>query len=304
MRLRQGRVMGWVGVWCWLLVSGLLFVGSACKSSTGQEEKVSAQTRLVVVGGTLTEIVYGLGMGSVVVGADASSTYPEEVKREAALGYFRRVSAEGVLGLEPTLIFVTEEAGPAEVIEQLKASGVRVVSFSGAASVGEARERIKAVGDALGKIAEAEHMLKALDEKLAKAAQLRSQVKTTPAVLLLYSHHAGQLHVFGKGTVADALLALVGAKNAANVEGVVPLSGEGVIDAAPDVLLFPSSSVDGLKGLDNVWTIPGIAQSPAGKNKKVIQIDKLALLGFGPRLGDVVLEMMAQLHPELSPGPL
>ncbi len=282
----------------------LLLVGVGCKTNNENKIKMSEKTRIVVVGGTLTEIVYGLGMGSLVVGADASSTYPQEAKREAALGYFRRVSAEGVLGLEPTLIFVTEEAGPAEAIEQLKASGVRVVSFPGAATVENARERIRAVGAALDKTTEAEQLLKALDEKLAKASQWRTKIKNTPAVLLLYSHNAGQLHVFGQGTVADPLLALVGAKNAAKVQGVVPLSGEGIIDASPDVLLFPSSSVDGLKGLENIWTIPGIAQSPAGKNKKMIQIDKLALLGFGPRLGDVVLEIMAQLHPDVSPEQL
>jgi iron complex transport system substrate-binding protein len=44
-----------------------------------------------------------------------------------------------------------------------------------------------------------------------------------------------------------------------------------------------------------------VLQTPAGAAGRVIAIDDLKLLGFGPRVGEALLELVRALHPELSP---
>jgi iron complex transport system substrate-binding protein len=296
--------MGWVCVMGLAAVMSCGWLGGCQGRSHGGEgaRPPQGQERIVVIGGAITEVVYGVGLGVAVVGVDSSSTYPPEVSEVEGVGYLRRVSAEGVLGLAPTLVLVTEEAGPEQALAQLREAGVRVEALPGAATVEGARARIRRVGELLGRSQEAAAMVEAMDAKLTQAAARVATLRSRPAVLLLYAHGAGGVHVFGRGTAADALLELIGARNAAAVEGVVPLSAEGVLAAAPDALLVPSSSVAAMEGEGAVWALPGMAQTPAGRAKRLVQADKLAMLGFGPRLGEVALALIEQLHGGVGGG--
>lgn len=67
-----------------------------------------------------------------------------------------------------------------------------------------------------------------------------------------------------------------------------PLSQECVIASAPDLLLITTDSVRSIGGWQQLWSLPGLALTPAGKNRRVLIVDDIALLGFG-------LEMPATL---------
>ena len=75
-------------------------------------------SRIVTIGGPITEAVYALGLGANVVGTDQSSIYPAEILEKPRLSYFRQTSAEGVLSLSPTLVVALDESGPPGVLEQ------------------------------------------------------------------------------------------------------------------------------------------------------------------------------------------
>ena len=46
--------------------------------------------------------------------------------------------------------------------------------------------------------------------------------------------------------------------------------------------------VEACGGREQVLQLPGLAQTPAGKAKRLVVLDDLLLLGFGPRMGDAV----------------
>ena len=54
--------------------------------------------RVIALGGDITEIIYRLGEQSRLAGRDATSTFPAEAQGIPAVGYFRQLGAEGVLG--------------------------------------------------------------------------------------------------------------------------------------------------------------------------------------------------------------
>ena len=62
--------------------------------ASGAPVDIEDASRLVVLGGSLTEIVFALGAGDRVVGVDASSTYPEAVDQLQKVSYQRRLAAE------------------------------------------------------------------------------------------------------------------------------------------------------------------------------------------------------------------
>lgn len=67
-------------------------------------EVTADTTRIVVSGGSLTEIIYRLGAEANIVGVDRTSNFPPAALELPQIGYVRALSAEGVLSQEPTLL--------------------------------------------------------------------------------------------------------------------------------------------------------------------------------------------------------
>ncbi|MBX3026828.1 ABC transporter substrate-binding protein [bacterium] len=256
--------------------------------------------RLVTIGGDVTEIVYALGAGDHVVGADTSSVHPPATAALPKIGYQRQLSAEGVLALRPTLILASDQAGPPAALDQLRAAGVRVDVIPTADSADGAANKIAQVAARLDRAAEGERLIAAMRGALAAAERERAVATSAPRVLFVYAR-AGSLAVAGRDTGPDAMIRLAGGRNAvAEIEGFKALTSEAVVAAAPDVLLMLSRGVDAAGGAAAIWTQPGLAQTPAGQARRLVVMDDLYLLGFGPRLGDAVRDLGRHLHPEVA----
>jgi iron complex transport system substrate-binding protein len=105
------------------------------------------------------------------------------------------------------------------------------------------------------------------------------------------------MNVSGTGTSADAIIELAGGKNAVTgYENYKPLTAEGAVAAAPEFILVTSRGLEASGGVDGLLKQPGLALTPAGKEKRVIAMDDLLLLGFGPRVGQAAKELCEKLH--------
>lgn len=60
---------------------------------------VTAAERIVVAGGSLTELIYAMGAGKRVVGVDETTSYPPETAKLPHIGYWKQLSSEGILSL-------------------------------------------------------------------------------------------------------------------------------------------------------------------------------------------------------------
>lgn len=197
----------------------------------------AAAARVVAIGSPVTEAVYALGAGDALVGVDTSSLFPPEAQRLPQVGYQRTLSAEGILGLRPTVVLAGADAGPPAVLEQLKAAGVRLERLDGGPTVASARARITKVAELLAK--DPGPVLAALDADLAHVPASEAH----PKVLVIYARGGGTLNVFGTGTVADTMITLAGGKNAiVDFVGPKPLTAEALVKAAPDVIVIPTAA--------------------------------------------------------------
>ena len=279
----------------------LLATPEALAQSRSGEETPS---RIVTLGGSITETVYALGAGSQIVRVDASSLYPEAATEKPSVGYFRRLSAEGVLSLNPTLVLALEGTGPPPVLDQLRSAGVQVRLIQDSPTVVGAKDKIRTIGQILGREGRADSLIARMERDLTEARDLRTEGTATPQVLFIYARGAGSMNVAGRATSAEAMIELAGAENAiSGFEGFKPMTAEAVASAAPDVILMPSRGLESIGGVDGLAEQPGISLTPAGENRRIVQMDDLLLLGFGPRLGTAVKTLTRKLHPELSMAP-
>lgn len=237
-----------------------------------------AAERIVSIGGDVTEIVYALGAGNELVARDSTSTHPDKATKLPDVGYMRMLNAEGILSTNPTLVLSSELAQPSLALQQVAQSHVKVVRVPGSPTLDTVVQKIEVIANALGRQAEGEKLI----------TDYRNQLKAiqgTPLhakVLFIMSHGGMSSMAAGQNTAADSIITSAGAQNA--MQGFSryrPLSQEGIVAAAPDLLLLTGDGVKTLGGIDNVWKLPGLAMTPAGKNKRVLIVDDMALLGFG-----------------------
>ena len=100
--------------------------------------------------GDLAEVVFALGLGDNVVATDLSATFPPEADAKPEIGYQRSLQTEPILAFEPTVVLADELAGPPEVLDQLRATGVPVVVIERNRTLDGPAAKIRAVGRALG----------------------------------------------------------------------------------------------------------------------------------------------------------
>jgi iron complex transport system substrate-binding protein len=269
----------------------------------GNEITITDTSRVITIGGSVTEIAFALGVGDQIIARDDSSLYPPEVETLDSVGYVRQLSAEPVLALDPTLIITTPDAGPPEAVEQLRASGVTFLVVPHETSLEGVFATIETVAAALSRQDEGAAIIERIQTDFAEAQALLETVESRPRVMFVYARGAGAISVAGTDTSAATMIELAGGENAVTeYEGYRPMTAEAVVTAAPDVILMMTRGLESVGGIDGMLEQPGIAQTPAGENRRIIAMDDLYLLGFSTRTGTAVLDLTTLLHDELSPS--
>lgn len=265
--------------------------GSRADTADSTESAEQEESRLVTLGGPVTEIVFALGAGDQVVAVDESSTYPEKTQELERLDYVRQTSVEAVLAQSPDRVLASEGMGPPEVIEQLEEAGVTVELFAEPTAIDEAAERIVAIGDTLQRADEAAELVEELDAQVAAAIDEAAQVDEAPRAVFLYARGPATVMMGGKDTGAAAMIDAAGGEHFGDFEGFRPVSAEGLIEAAPEVVVMTEKGMKSLASEEALWSTPGLDQTPAGADRRVVAVEDLALLGFGPRMGDALGEL-------------
>ncbi len=270
----------------------------------GVTTRVTDVSRIVTLSGDFSEIVSALGLGANIVGVDLSSTYPrDEMRAKPKIGVEFRLLPEPILVLEPTVALGDLDASPPEVIEQVRGAGVPVVIFPRFEGLGAAGEKIRAVAAVLGLSDAGEELAATVEAEIAAAVALAGTTTSRPRVAVVYVATADTILLLAGNTVFTGVIDALGGVDVgpdAGIDGFVPLTAEAIVAAAPEVIITAQRGFDGLDGLEGFLVLPGIAQTPAGRDARVLVYDDLLLLGMGPRTGQLADRMVRDLHPELG----
>jgi iron complex transport system substrate-binding protein len=275
------------------------------RDATGQAVTIRDNSRIVSIGGAITEILYALGLEQRVVAIDSTSFYPPQALRDKPnVGYMRALSPEGVLGLNPSLILATEDAGPKEAIAVLRTAGIPFVLVPDKHTGKGILDKIDVVATAAGSAARGACLAKAVASDLDALAQIRSKVEHPLKATFLLSFVNDRAMVAGRSTAADGIIKLAGATNAiAEYEGYKPINDEAIIAAKPEFVLAMRRDSHPLDAR-TVFAHPGFALTPAAKRQAFVAMNGLYLLGFGPRTAMAARDLATTLYPTLSAGKL
>jgi iron complex transport system substrate-binding protein len=269
----------------------------------GRNVRVSDASRILTIGGDVTEIMYALGAGNRIVGVDSTSQFPPEaLKEKKSVGYMRALSSEGVISVGATLVLASERAGPPEVVKTLKTTSVPYVEIADQNSAHGIVGKIRLIAKAVGAEAEGEKLAARVVADFKALEEARAKIKRPLRALFVLGVQSGRVMVGGQNTSADAILKLAGATNVANaVNGFRPVPDEAIVEMAPDAIVAMRRSSDqDAHDLSQLLTLKGVQSTPAGAAKRIIAMDGLYLLGFGPRAPAAARDLMAQLYPGVA----
>jgi iron complex transport system substrate-binding protein len=269
----------------------------------GKQVTVSDVSRIVPLSGDIAEIVWTLGLGKNIVGDDVSAVYPADLTKLPKIGFEQALSAEGILSLNPTLVIGKQQAGPPNVLDQVRAAGVPVVIVNEPSTIEAPTAKIREVAAAIGLKDEGEALATKTQAQIDDALALAKTATSHPKVMFLYVRSGGVQLIGGAGSVADAMIAAAGgtdAGSAAGIQGFMPVTAEAVVSAQPDYIIVPQSGLDSIGGMDALMKVPGVAQTPAAKNGHILAVDDLLLLSMTPRTGQALHDLILAIHPELA----
>ena len=265
----------------------------------GVEVEIADTSRLIPTNGSIAEIIWELGAGDSIVATDISATYPTELDESPKVGYQRTLAAESLLSFEPTAVIGTEDAGPPEVIDQIRAAGVPVLILPSYSEVDDAPTRIAEVAEALGMADEGRVLADRVRTEIADARSLLDGVETSPRAAFIYARGPNTVLLSGKDTTAQSMIEAAGGVDVGSesgLEGFVSLTPEAMVAADPDVLILLDAGLESLGGIDGLLEVPGVALSTAGQNRAVLTFDDLAFNGLTPRVGEVLRSLIEGLH--------
>ena len=243
-------------------------------------------SRVVVLANGVAEIIQSLNAQAIIVGRDISST-EDSLADIPIVTSGHQVLPEKVIALKPDLVLIDASTGPKAAIDTIKAAGISVVETPESWSLKDLPIKVRAVGQAVGAQDQAEELVKQLNQSLNASA-----VKNSPRVAFLYLRGTSSVYLIGgAGSGADSLLTAIGAIDVGAQTLDRPfntLTAESLAALNPDVILVMSKGLESVGGIEGLLKLPGVAQTAAGKNSAVIDVDDSLLLSFGPRTPSLV----------------
>ncbi|MFM7488847.1 MAG: hemin ABC transporter substrate-binding protein [Actinomycetota bacterium] len=277
-----------------------LVLAAGCSSSDTTRE--TSGERIVTLTAGLTEAVFALGAGDLVVARDISSTIAE-ADALPIVTTAHDINVEALLAVRPTLILIDEDTGPETALDQIAATGVRIELVDNATTVDEIIPRLERVAEILGLQDRAARLRDAIDKDLA-GVRTDDSLADVRVAFLYVRGPAGVYLIGGPGSGPDSIIAAAGATDAGTAIGLelafTPLTPEAMVEAAPDVLLVTTTGLDSVNGIDGLVELAGVAQTPAGKARRVITAEDGLLFSFGPRTPSLIESLRQEIAAEME----
>jgi iron complex transport system substrate-binding protein len=255
-------------------------------------------SRVVSLANGVAEIMNSLNATSILVGRDISST-EKSLESIPVVTSGHQVLPEKVIALKPDLVIIDASTGPKAALDQIKNAGIRIVETPESWTLADIAKKVSAVSAAIG----APQQGDLLNAAIAEAIKT-STLPDKPTIAFLYLRGTSAIYlVGGPGSGADSLIAAIGAVDVGAETLPRPfntMTAESLATLNPDVIIVMTKGLQSVGGITGLLKLPGVAQTKAGKNQAIIDVDDSLLLSFGPRTPSLVSALAKQVNAVLK----
>ena len=215
------------------------------------------------------------------------------------------LNAEAVLSTNPDLVLYDESNGPQEIVEQLRSAGITVVVLDKERSIKSITPQLKAVAHALGVDEAGEQVAARVERELQQALEAIKEVAPKDEegkikmVFLYVRGNGGVFFILGDGSGADDLIDAMQGVDVASRGGakeLLPANSESLVKVNPDMILTMTNGVKSTGNLDGFLARPGVMETNAGKNRRVVDMADGQILSYGPNTPAVLLQLARAIY--------
>lgn len=250
--------------------------------------------------GALSRVVYSLGLGDRLVGRDMASDFPAVADLPNLTPGGHSINAEAVMKLKPEVVLTDGTIGPSRVFDTLEKSGVKVVRVDSERTPETIDSLIDDVTDALGLSEQSGQVKERVDADLAEATKYAQAKADGRKMMVLYVRGTGVAMIAGPESGGRSLITRLGGVDAGEGVGIngsfTPITPEALIAAAPETIIVMKGGLESVGGVDGLLEVPGVAQTPAGQNKSILDVPDSQLLSFGSQTPKVLRAMADALY--------
>jgi iron complex transport system substrate-binding protein len=252
--------------------------------------------RVIALANGSAEIISALGYKSLIVGRDIAST-DSDLKSIPIVTSGHQVIAEKIIAMSPDLVIIDKSTGPSSALASLKVAGITVVQVPEAWTLADIPAKVKAISESIG-TPESGALLNRKFVEVLQGAKSNSLKNVRVAFLYLRGGSAIYL-IGGQGSGADSLMQATGAVDVGATTFAQPftsMTSELMLSLNPDVILVMTKGLASVGGVDGLVQLPGVAQTQAGKDRRVVAVDDSLLLSFGPRTPDLIKQLSQKIE--------
>lgn len=259
------------------------------QAANGAVEIVERPVAIISLSPTATEMLFAIGAGDQVMAVDEFSNYPDEAPTTNLSGYEPNV--EAIAALNPDLVVVSDDLN--DIVEALTAIQVPVIHHPAAASLEDTYSQIEQLGVATGNLPAAASLVASMQSEIDGMVEAVGEVGDA---LTYYHELDGTLFSITSETFIGQVYSLVGLENIADAaggaeSGYPQLSAEYIIDSDPDFIFLADTKCCG-ETPETVAARPGWNQLTAVANQSVIPLDDDIASRWGPRIVDLLAEIV------------
>lgn len=264
---------------------------------TGKEIKVPVSPkRVVALAPSITEIVFAVNRGDLLVGVTRFSNYPETANKLPSVGSYVYLDLERIVSLQPDLCIAVKDGNPLQIIRRIESLGIPVYAVD-PMDIDAVIHSIVDIGNLLNAETEASELISDMKHRMDRIDKMISGVSVKPSVF--FQIGVSPIVSAGSGTFIHELIERAGGSNAAGmVSGYPRFSKEEVLSMAPEVMIL--TSMERHKVFDAV-----MREWRQWENLPAVREDRIHMVNSdlydrpSPRLVDGLEELAKLLHPQL-----
>jgi len=285
---------------CFLVVVAATFSAKIVVTDDIQNTVILAKPplRVVSLAPNITETMFALGAGNLLVGRTNYCNYPPEARKIPSVGGFSNPDLEKIVALKPDLVLMTNDGNPKEIAHRLKSLSIQFF-VAGPEDLNSVSAFIEKIGLLLGKTGEGNKLAGQFSDRVASIKK-KAMGLSRPAVLFLYGQDP--MVSVSSGTFADDLLRAAGGRNIFGTSAVkYPLVGWDQIIAARPEVIFISDMGHADGGKRQLAAFANHREIPAAVKGKIFIVNGDIIDRPGPRLVDGLELLFMRIHPEAGP---
>ncbi|SDL19049.1 ABC transporter substrate-binding protein [Halarsenatibacter silvermanii] len=267
-------------------------------------ELTEAPERIVSLAPSLTEMLYGIGLGDKVVGVTEVCDHPEKMLAEVREGKVDTIGTtvdpniEKIVELQPDLIMAAG-INPVEDIIRLRELDLVVAGFD-PADLESTFSVIERTGKMTGYRETTGEVKNEMQDKLSKIEELVAGREKTPGVF--YEIWSEPLQTAGADTFIDDMIERAGGRNvgAEAGSGWPQFNLEKLLLADPEVYISTPHSGENNVSAEGIKNREHFSALTAVQEDRVHMADQDRLSRPGPRVIDGLKELVGAVHPQLT----